>query len=86
MRYEKRTSKKNYNNNITSTKCSDSISDGLESSLVEDNDISLMLYSAIQSAWYQHQLNNSDFPCLEVLANIAAEELHRAYNPRPAPR
>lgn len=74
MRSVRRKTKETIKDNLSSTKCSESQSDDIESSLLELNDNSIALYSTIQSVWYDYQMHISSFPCLDILAALASEE------------
>ena len=66
MRSVRRKTKETIKDNLSSTKCSESQSDDIESSLLELNDNSIALYD--------YQMHISSFPCLDILAALASEE------------
>ena len=61
-------------NNTSTNNSSDIQSIEIESSVIEINDSSIVLYSAIQSVWNDYQSQLSSYPCLDILANLASEE------------
>ena len=74
MKNSKRQSKQSISDNVSTTKCSEYQSDGVESALIELNDNSLTFYSAIQSIWSEYQEHITCFPCLDILASMAASK------------
>ena len=74
MQNSKRKSKQSILNNVRTTKYSEQESDEVESTLIELNDSSIALYSAIQDIWSEYQEHFICFPCLDILASLAAGE------------
>ena len=74
MKNCKKKSKQSLPDNVSTTKCTEHESDEVESRLIELNDNSITLYSAIQSIWSEYQEHFTYFPCLDILASLAAGE------------
>ena len=74
MRKQNANTKKYKKDNISLTNASDSQSFDIESSMIELNDNSIILYNTIQSMWNDYQSHLPSFPCLDILATLAVEE------------